>query len=85
MAQESPLSRVTRLGESNLGIFRGRAAVDAGMSRKQIAALVADGVLQRVHPDTYRIVAVAKSSEQDLRGALDLGRRPSRGGESVGR
>jgi hypothetical protein len=70
MAQESPLARVTRLGESNLGIVRGNTAVAAGLSRKQIARLVADGLWQRLYPDTYRIAAVARSSEQDLRGAL---------------
>ena len=85
MAQESPLARVTRIGESNLGIFRGNAAVKAGMSRKQIAAFVAGGLMERVHPDTYRIAAVVRSSEQELRAALTwAGDRAAAAGRSAG-
>ena len=49
------------------------AAVEAGVSRKQIATLRANGIIERVLPDTSRIVAVARSSEQRLRAALAWG------------
>jgi very-short-patch-repair endonuclease len=85
MAQESPLARVARLAEANLGVVRGRAAVGVGMSRKQIAALLERGLLERVHPDTYRFAAVARCSEQDLRAALAwAGDRAAAAGRSAG-
>ena len=54
-------------------MFRGAAAVAAGVSRKQLAHLRATGVVERVLPDTYRFTAVARSPAQDLRAALAWG------------
>jgi very-short-patch-repair endonuclease len=51
-------------------VFRGRDAVDLGVTRKQIGALVAEDVIERLHPDTYRMNVVAASNEQALRAAL---------------
>jgi len=41
-----------------------------GVTRKQLAALRAQEVIERVHPDVYRMTAVAPSNEQALRAAL---------------
>jgi very-short-patch-repair endonuclease len=41
-----------------------------GISRDHLARLRADGVIERVLPDTYRLTAVAPSTEQQLRAAL---------------
>jgi very-short-patch-repair endonuclease len=70
MVTESPLGRVSRLSAGSLGMFRGFAAVELGVTRKQLAALRADDVIERVLPDTYRMTAVRPSGEQRLRAAL---------------
>ena len=70
MANRSPVGTLSRLSASALGVFRGRDAVALGVSRKQLASMRADGVIERVHPDTYRMTVVASSNEQSLRAAL---------------
>jgi len=70
MAYESALGAVSRLSAQQLGVFRGRAAVRQGVTRKQLAALVAAGAVERMLPDTYRLTGVARSQEQELRAAL---------------
>jgi very-short-patch-repair endonuclease len=70
MANESALGVLSRLSANSLGVFRGRAAIDLGVTRKQIATLRSAGVIDRVHADTYRMTAVARSREQSLRAAL---------------
>lgn len=70
MAYESALGALSRLSTRSLGVFRGRAAVEARVTRKQLAALQSAGVVERMLPDTYRLTAVAKSHEQELRAAL---------------
>jgi very-short-patch-repair endonuclease len=70
MAHESPLDAVMRLAAPSLGVFRGRAATAQGVTRKQLHALAEAGVVERLLPDTYRIVAVPPSSPQRLRAAL---------------
>jgi hypothetical protein len=70
MAHESALGQVSRLGSSSLGIFRGTDAVEAGVSRNQLTALVRAGALTREFPDTYRLSAVPRSPDQRLRSAL---------------
>ena len=56
-----------------------------GVSRKQISALHLAGVVERVHADTYRMTAVAASSEQRLRAALLwAGNRSAAAGRSGG-
>ncbi len=61
---------ISRLSAASLGVFRGTAATDLGVSRNQIAALRAAGVIERVFPNTYRMTAIAPSHEQSLRAAL---------------
>jgi hypothetical protein len=70
MPKEVPLAALSRLSAASLGVFRGRAAIAEGMSRDHLTRLRADGVIERVLPDTYRLTAVPPSSEQQLRAAL---------------
>ncbi len=70
MASRSAIAELTALTTASLGVFRGTDAVERGVTRKQLAMLRADGVIERVLPDTYRIVAVPCSHEQELRAAL---------------
>jgi very-short-patch-repair endonuclease len=70
MANRSPVGALSRLSSSTLGVFRGRDAVAVGVSRKQLATMRADDVIERMHPDTYRMTVVASSNEQSLRAAL---------------
>lgn len=70
MLRESPLAVISRLSAPSLGVFRGAAATSLGVSRNQIAALRAAGVIERVFPNTYRMTAIGPSHEQSLRAAL---------------
>ncbi len=70
MAQESPLGILSGLSARSLGVFRGRAAVELGLSRKQLTSLCKCGVVVRELPDTYRMTAVPRSGEQRIRAAL---------------
>jgi very-short-patch-repair endonuclease len=70
MARESSVAKLSALSAPSLGVFRGRDAVEAGVRRKQLTALIASGVIVRGLPDTYRMTAVAPSREQRLRAAL---------------
>jgi len=70
MAHESAVGRLSQLGASSLGVFRGTAAVGLGVTRDQLTALIRAGVITRELPDTYRLTAVERSPEQDLRAAL---------------
>jgi hypothetical protein len=70
MAQESPFSVLSRLSASSLGVFRGSAAIERGMSRNRLTSFIADGVLERLLPDRYRLTAVPHCHEQQLRAAL---------------
>jgi hypothetical protein len=85
MQQEAPITALSRLGERSAGVFRGAAAVQVGVTRKQLVTLRANGVIERVLPDTYRIVAVARSNDQSLRAALLwAGERAAAAGRSAG-
>jgi len=79
MSIERPIGTLSRLSVGSLGVFRGDAALALGVSRNQLAALVAAGVIEREHPDVYRMTAVKRSAEQRLRAALMWG-----GNDSVG-
>jgi hypothetical protein len=70
MAQESPFSVLSKLSGSSLGVFRGSAAIALGVNRNRLTSFIADGVLERVLPDTYRLTAVPDCREQQLRAAL---------------
>jgi Transcriptional regulator, AbiEi antitoxin len=70
MTSESPIAVVTRLAASSSGAFRGRAAIEAGVSRTELGTLSEHGAIERVFPDTYRLTAAPRSHEQLLRAAL---------------
>ncbi|TMK63422.1 MAG: hypothetical protein E6G60_08270 [Actinobacteria bacterium] len=70
MDQGSPLGVLSQLTADSLGVFRGRDAVEVGVTRKQLAGLRAAGVIDRDFPDTYRMTVVKRSSEQSLIAAL---------------
>jgi hypothetical protein len=70
MVTERPIGKLSRLSAGSLGVFRGSAAVALGVSRNQLAALVAAGVIERELPDVYRMTVVRRSAEQRLRAAL---------------
>jgi len=70
MSHERAIAVISRAGAPSLGVFRGQTAVELGVTRKQLAALHASGVIERVLPDTYRMTVVAPSHEQSLRAAL---------------
>ncbi len=70
MSEEPAIATLSRLSLPTDGAFRLAEATSAGVSANQISRLVRNGVLERVLPRTYRIVAVARSSEQDLHAAL---------------
>jgi very-short-patch-repair endonuclease len=70
MARESALGKLSELSSDTHGVFRGREAVKLGATRNQLTALVNAQVITRELPDTYRMAAVARSSEQRLRAAL---------------
>jgi very-short-patch-repair endonuclease len=70
MASRNAFGVVARLGERTDGVFRGAKAIDAGVTRKQLHALLAADAIERVLPDTYRVTAVARSATQSLRAAL---------------
>jgi hypothetical protein len=55
---------------SHAGVFRGQTAASLGLSRKQLAALVTAGLIERALPDTYRMTAVPRSNKERLRAAL---------------
>jgi len=64
------MARLSKLSAPSCGVFRGTEAVEAGVTRNQLGSLRRQGVIERVHPDTYRMTAVVPSSEQELRAAL---------------
>jgi very-short-patch-repair endonuclease len=61
---------LSALSASTLGTFRGTDAVSRGVSRRRLADLCEQEVIERVLPDTYRMTAVMRSTEQDLVAAL---------------
>jgi len=64
------LGTLSQISEASLGVFRGRDAVDRGVTRKRLARLHAARLVERVLADTYRLSAVPRSSEQELHAAL---------------
>jgi hypothetical protein len=70
MSHDRAIAVISRSSSRSLGTFRGRDVVALGVSRKQLAALLTAEVIERVLPDTYRMTAVPRSSEQSLRAAL---------------
>lgn len=70
MSRESNAGVAAKLGRDTRGVFTGSAATRVGLDRKQLAALVAAGVVERRHPGVFIVVAVADCAEQRLRAAL---------------
>ncbi|HLM18741.1 MAG TPA: type IV toxin-antitoxin system AbiEi family antitoxin domain-containing protein [Acidimicrobiia bacterium] len=70
MPEESVVARLSALSKRSCGVFRGEAANAAGVSTKQLARFAREGALERSLPSTYRLVAVTRSSEQNLHAAL---------------
>jgi hypothetical protein len=70
MLDKRPIGTLSELSAPSLGVFHSRAAVKLGVSRKQLAALRAAGVIERELPEVYRMTVVARSAEQRLRAAL---------------
>src|SRR4051812_44477298 len=70
MPKESVVARLSELAAATSGAFRGEAANAVGVSATQPSRLARDGVIERLLPNTYRMVAVPRSSEQQLHAAL---------------
>jgi hypothetical protein len=70
MPKEAPIAVLSRLSAPALGVFRGSEASALGISRDRLTKLRADGVIEHLLPDTYRLTAVLSSAEQSLRAAL---------------
>ena len=70
MSYSVAIATLSTLSAQSLGVFRGTAAVELGVSRNQLARFCRVGLLTREHADTYRMTAVARSDEQALRAAL---------------
>jgi very-short-patch-repair endonuclease len=70
MPKDPAIAVLSRLSASSLGVFRGRVAVEEGVTRDQLTRLRAAGAIERLHPDVYRMTAVAGSADQRLRAAL---------------
>jgi hypothetical protein len=70
MTREQAIALLSQLTRDTLGVFGGHAAVALGVTRKQLHLLCRAELIERMHPDTYRLVAVAPSHLQSLRAAL---------------
>jgi very-short-patch-repair endonuclease len=70
MTQEPVVATLSRLSAETLGVFRAEAATALGVTPNQLSRLARDGVIERVHPSTYRMTVVRPSSTQALRAAL---------------
>ncbi len=70
MPRESAVRTLSELSAPTSGVFRAEHATARGVTRKQLTRLGAQGVIERVHPSTYRMTSVASSATQQLRAAL---------------
>lgn len=84
LTRGSAIGTISRLSEPTHGVFRGHAAVELGVTRKQLAGLVEAGVIERVLPNTYRMTAVKRSSQQSLSAALLWAGPAAAAGRSAG-
>lgn len=85
MSREPVVAVLSRLGAESHGVFRAERATSRGVTPDQLARLAAQGVIERVLPCTYRLVAVASSPEQRLHVALLwAGEQAAAGGLSAG-
>ena len=70
MPQEAVITTLSRLSARSLGVFRAEGATALGVTTNQLARLSRQGVIERMHPSTYRMTAVTPSSAQRLHAAL---------------
>ena len=70
MSHAQVVATLSHLAQRTLGVFRGADAVEAGISRKQLTALLHAEVISRELPDTYRMTAVSRSEKQALWAAV---------------
>jgi very-short-patch-repair endonuclease len=85
MPRESPIGALSALSARTCGVFRAEAASAVGVTSHQLGRLTAQGVIERLLPHTYRMLAVAPSSEQLLHAAiLWAGTEAAVGGRSAG-
>lgn len=69
MRAEAAIAALSGLARG--GVFASADAVDkAHVSRKQLASLASAGVIDRVLPGVYRLIAVPRSWQQWLRAAI---------------
>src|SRR5438128_1557381 len=70
MATESAIAVVQAIAATNFGVVTGHALVDRGVSRKRLQTLCRARFLERVLPDTYRVMACPGTYQQRLSAAL---------------
>ena len=70
MPSEPAIAILSRLASERASIFSGRNAVSLGVGRNRLRKLLEQGVIERLHPDVYRMTAVAPSARQRLHAAL---------------
>ena len=70
MQESQAIATLSELGARDRGVFRGRDAEARGVTRKQISSLVAERIVVRELPNTYRLSGVAPTRELRLRAAL---------------
>jgi len=85
VAPKSAVAVISELAASTDGAFRGMHAVRRGVSRDQLARLRAQGVIERVLPDTYTLKVVRPCEAQWLRAALLWAGDAAAAGRSAGR
>ncbi len=70
MPKEPVVATLSKLSASSHGVFRAEGATALGVKPNQLARLAEQGVIERVHPSTYRMTAVTLSGTQRLHAAL---------------
>jgi very-short-patch-repair endonuclease len=70
MPKEPVVTTLSRLSAESFGVFRAERATGDGVTPNQLARLAEQGVIERILPMTYRMVAVAPSTLQQLHAAL---------------
>jgi predicted transcriptional regulator of viral defense system/very-short-patch-repair endonuclease len=70
VSRESPAAILAHLSNQHCGVFRIEDANAARVTANQVHWLQSTGVVERVLPNTYRLLAVPRSDEQDLHVAL---------------
>ena len=77
MPKEAPAARLSRLSENSCGVFPRRSGEHGRRDREPMAAPLPPGVIERMLPHTYRMVAVSTSVRATIAG------RPALGGDEA--